>query len=123
MAKHINASFSELFDSHQQARKMIFEYFGYNEDWVVYPMEDSREYYWYAYDQDEVVFCDKPDTEPGDHYAHEIYHQRFLPKAVYEGKEFTMIVVDTHTDGNKFLQIFDNSKKMTEEQAERLREY
>lgn len=47
-------------------------------------------------------------------YSNEIYTQRFLPKWVYRGKDYTMICVDTHTDGNKFLQIFDNSKEIRE---------
>jgi hypothetical protein len=47
----------------------------------------------------------------GDYYSNEIYTQRFLPKWVYRGEKYTMICVDTHTDGNKFLQIFDNEKE------------
>ena len=48
----------------------------------------------------------------GDYYQNEIYTQRFLPKWVYRGKEYTMICVDTRTDGNTFLQVFDNSKEI-----------
>lgn len=36
----------------------------------------------------------------------------FLPKWVYEGLEFTMVVVDTHIDGNKFLAVYDNKKRV-----------
>jgi hypothetical protein len=45
------------------------------------------------------------------YYSNLIYTQRFLPKWVYRGEKFTMICVDTRTDGNKFLQIFDNEKE------------
>jgi hypothetical protein len=117
MAKHISLTpLSGLLDEHQSAREKIFEYFGYVEDWCVYPIEDARCYIWYT-DGDRVVFGDE-DAEPGDHYSNTVYRQRFLPKWVYEGDEFTMILVDTHVDGNKFLQIFDNSKRLSKEQAE-----
>jgi hypothetical protein len=45
-------------------------------------------------------------------YCDEVYTQRHLPKWVYRGVEFTMICVDTHTDGNKFLAIYDNAKEV-----------
>ncbi len=51
------------------------------------------------------------ESEDGEFFENEIYAQRFLPKYVYEGKDHTMICVDTHVDGNKFLQIFDNEFK------------
>jgi hypothetical protein len=47
-----------------------------------------------------------------DGYAAEIYTQRFLPKWVYRGAEYTMVCVDTRTDGNKFLMVFDNKKEI-----------
>lgn len=45
-------------------------------------------------------------------YECQIYTQRFLPKWVYRADELTMICVDTQTDGNKFLMIFDNAKEV-----------
>jgi hypothetical protein len=47
----------------------------------------------------------------GDYYQNDIYTNRFLPKWVYRGPEYTMIVVDTHTDGNQLLQVFANDKE------------
>ena len=41
---------------------------------------------------------------------------RHLPKSVYYGKEYTMVVINTHTDGNVFLSIFDNNKKISDEE-------
>jgi hypothetical protein len=52
------------------------------------------------------------DWEAGEYYSNEIYTQRFLPKWVYRTDDYTMICVDTHVDGNKFLQIFDNAKEV-----------
>lgn len=49
--------------------------------------------------------------ETPDFYSNEIYTQRFLPKWVYRTPEVTMICVDTHCDGNQFLQLFDSTKE------------
>ena len=101
--------------------KEIHKYFGYTEDWVCIPMDDHMEDYWMVTGkgnskEDHVVYSPKPFTEESitdgmEIYGGTLYTQRFLPKWVYRGKEFTMISVDTHTDGNKFLMIFDNKKE------------
>ena len=113
-------------DDYFKLQKEIYDYFGYVEDWVVIPIDDAREYVWELdaeYDADgrviggEVRYADTreelDDWQAGEYCANEIYTQRFLPKWVYRGEDYTMICVDTHTDGNKFLQIFDNSKELT----------
>ena len=98
-------------------QKEIHEYFGYKEDWRVIPMEDAREYYW-SLEQDssgggEVHFAESPEQlGTGEAHSNEIYTQRHLPKWVYRNNDYTMVCVDTHTDGNKFLQIFDNKKEI-----------
>lgn len=109
----------KLLDDYFKIQKEIYDYFGYKEDWVVIPIDDARQYYWHLTNEgygDKVLFAkDKNNVFEGtneDGYSNEIYTQRFLPKWVYRGKDFTMICVDTHTDGNKFLQIFDNSKEI-----------
>ena len=95
----------------------IFDYFGYVEDWRAIPLADARDSYWYLTGEgagDEVLFADNEEdlhNDEGNNYSAEIYTQRFLPKWVYRGKEFTMVCVDTHTDGNKFLMVFDNEKE------------
>ena len=118
-----------MFDEYFELQKKIHDYFGYKEDWVVIPLEDHREYYWQL---NQVVdkngednggyvrYYDEPLTQeildgPGEYYESEIYTQRFLPKWVYRTEEYTLICMDTHTDGNKFLGIFDNSKEMKDD--------
>ena len=112
-------------DDFFKVRQEIFDYFGYVEDWVVIPIDDARDYIWQLngrYDDDgkviggDVVYASKmEDFEDGEYYGNSIYTQRFLPKWVYRGEDYTMIVVDTHVDGNKFLQIFDNSKELKDD--------
>jgi hypothetical protein len=98
-------------------QQSIYHYFGYKEDWVVIPIDDSRAYYWhYPEGGDEVVFAQTPNIQEliesdGEYYSNLIYRQRFLPKWVYRGEDYTMFVVDTETDGNKFLQIFSNDRE------------
>lgn len=108
----------QLLRHYNQIRQELFDYFGYQEDWVVIPVDDATKYHWRLTGEgrgDEVQFADtleELETESGNCYSNEIYTQRFLPKWVYRGEEYTMVVVDTHTDGNKFLQIFDNKKEV-----------
>lgn len=108
----------KLLKEYFELQKKVHEYFGYVEDWKVIPLEDSTEMFW-TLDQNsdgsgEVRFAESLEQlhSEGDYYENEIYTQRFLPKFVYEGEEYTMVCVDTHTDGNKFLQIFANDKKV-----------
>lgn len=110
----------KLLDEYFDLQKRVHEYFGYVEDWVVIPLDDATEFYWllkqkpegwgsvrYAINKESLLRND------GDYYENQIYTQRFLPKWVYEGEEYTMVCVDTQVDGNKFLQVFDNSKRIT----------
>ncbi|MFA5158805.1 MAG: hypothetical protein WC451_06535 [Patescibacteria group bacterium] len=106
----------EILDKFKALRQEIFSYFGYVEDWRVLPIVDARQYFWSldGLGPGKVKFADtiaELKGEAGNYYENEIYTQRHLPKWVYRGKDYTMIVVDTHTDGNQFLQIFDNRKE------------
>jgi len=111
----------QLIDDYFKLQKEIYDHFGYVEDWVTIPLDDARDYVWKIVggDKGSVVFADSieqlNDEEVGDYYSNEIYTQRFLPKWVYRTEDYTMICVDTHTDGNKFLQVFDNSKEIKDE--------
>lgn len=107
-----------LIDDYEVTLAEIHERFGYVENWRSIPidLDDKRECWWFLR-EDEVVFGDeKHPYDPqgiadGHCFINEIYKQRFLKKWVYETDTHTMICVDTHTDGNKFLQIFRNSNR------------
>jgi hypothetical protein len=103
----------ELLDRYNALRDEVFAYFGYVENWRAIPLDDARKYFWkldgegpgvveFAETEEEL------DSEDGRYYVNEIYTQRHLPKWVYRGADYTMIVVDTNTDGNKFLRVFAN---------------
>lgn len=107
----------ELLDRYNALRAEVFAYFGYVEDWRVLPLDDAREFFWELDGEahgGEVRFAETKEQlydDSGDHYANEIYTQRHLPKWVYRGADYTLIVVDTHTDGNQLLQVFSNAKE------------
>lgn len=104
----------ETLDNYFKLQDEIFKYFGYVEDWRILPLVDSRDCYWTIIggDRGNVRFHEQKealeDEEGGGYYEHEIYTQRHLPKWVYRGEKYTMICVDTNTDGNQYLQIFSN---------------
>lgn len=111
----------KLLDDEQALRREIFNYFGYVEDWRILPFDDARECYWglcekdrsgnphaVRFSPDEAALLNNDEEEI---YENEIYTNRHLPKWVYRGEEYTMILVDTRTDMNQFLQIFSNEKE------------
>jgi len=111
----------ELLTEFFKLRQKVHDYFDYQEDWVSIPLEDARDCFWHLQQDDDghgrVTFWDtKPTVEAvinGDMFSNEIYTQRFLRKWVYRAEKYTMICVDTRTDGNKYLQIFDNDKEIS----------
>ena len=115
-----------LLNSFFGVQQRLFDYFGYVEDYVKIPLRDDTDAHWllqqnengrgkvtYASEELTLELLDRKN--PGTFYGDSIYTQRFLPRWVYRGKDFTMICVDTHTDGNKFLAIFANAKEVKPE--------
>ena len=108
----------ELLDRYNEAIAAVHAYFGYVEDWRVIPLDDGREHYWYldggeahgatlhyAYSEEELT------TEEGNYYEAAVYTYYHLPKWVYRGPEYTMVSIDTQTDGNKFLMVLSNERE------------
>lgn len=113
----------KLLKDYSNIQQKIFDYFGYKEDWVCIPLSDETDKHWFL-DGDgygnKVFYHEKftmDDATGGQFYSGSIYTQRFLPKWVYRGEDYTMVSVDTHTDGNKFLMIFDNSKEIKDKKV------
>jgi hypothetical protein len=115
----------QLLKDYFALQQQIHDYFGYEEDWVTIPLDDATDMYWRIIGGEgrggSVQFAESIEDLPSDYYdsgmyyENEIYTQRFLPKWVYRGAEYTMICVDTHTDGNRYLQVFDNSKEVKDD--------
>ena len=100
-------------DDYFELQRQIFEHLGYTQDWRVLPLDDARECYWRLDGEGPGVvrFSEMEEklNSDGDYYENEIYTQWHLPKWVYRAADYTLVVVDTHTDGNKLLQVFDNA--------------
>lgn len=82
----------KLIDDYQKALDAIYEHVGFDEDWVVCPLDDCTDNYWYA--NDEFVrwaeTLEKFNSD-GNYYEDEIYTQRFYSKWIYEGVDFDFL--------------------------------
>lgn len=132
-----NTSTENIVDKYFRLRKSIFDKFGYQEDWRHFPIEDYRDVYWTLdrsessvtfaeteenlriglidlgiVDDEETRFALKKTKIP-DYYQDNVYTYRHLSRYVYPAHDYTMILVDTYTDGNILLKIFDNKKERT----------
>lgn len=120
----------DLIKKYNIALQEIYDHIGFEEDWVVFPIDDSTEYYWIFGDALAKLLEERDDAEffgnlvfstskedilnnnESNIYSNEILHHRFYGKSIFVGEKYTGILVDTHTDGNKFLQIFENDKQL-----------
>lgn len=99
--------FKVLIGDYAGLRERILAYFDYVEDWRVLPIDDRTGMTWHL--RGEGPGAVEYTDENGVEFEDEIYTQRHLPKWVYRGADYTMVLVDTHVDGNQFLAIFDNA--------------
>jgi hypothetical protein len=94
--------------------QQIYDHVGYVEDWTYLPIDDCTEHFWRV-DNDSVRFADTVDDllSEDEYYENEFF--RSASSDVYRGADYTAVAVDTHCDGNKFLQIFDNTKEINDQ--------
>jgi hypothetical protein len=110
-------------DEYEAARKAVFDYFGYVEQWRVFPIDDQRRQHWMVVGGESdgaVVYSPEPFTDASLEagkaiYSGSIYTQRHLDKWVWRGREYTMALVDTQCDGNVVLMVFANALECTDE--------
>lgn len=106
-----------LLDNYNENKQAIFDYFKYKQDYTSFPIDDRRCFYWRIHFGD-VIFSEEPKLvrhPNGQHYEEKILLHRHYKTQVYPGKDFTMIMVDTMIDDNKFLAIYENSKRIEDE--------
>lgn len=107
-------------DDYFAAERKVHDFFGFEGCWRVFPLEDMRKCFWYVDEDGQEVkfdYSEEPflDKDLGPQYSNSIISPDFSPEdspGVYRKDGYTMIVVDTQCDGNKFLAIFDNTKEM-----------
>jgi hypothetical protein len=112
MTNTYTEKFPKLLENYFLSQKQIYEFFGYEGGNKVFPIEDSTCYYWQLDGKDddagEVIFANSEEelkSQGGDYYSNDVMQRP------YRTSNYTAICVDTHVDGNKFLQIFDNLKE------------
>ncbi len=119
----------DLVDNVQAAEKALLEHCGYAHDWRIFPLDDNRSMYW-AVDREECEWIrwspkreaiiawvqdargDFPEEFGDKCFSGEIYTYRHLKKWVYRGSKFTLVLTDTHCDGNILLMIFCTDKEI-----------
>jgi hypothetical protein len=109
----------ELLKQYFDLQEQIYHYFGYEGDWTVLPIEDNSNNYWFV-TSDKVVYSCEIITEQSIEEGSIIYSAEIDKNGIYRESEFTLIVADTRTDGNKFLMIFDNSKEQKDNNLEKV---
>jgi len=108
----------KLLDDYFDLQRKVHGFFQYIEDWRILPIDDHRFFYWQLSGEGPGTVryaetkADLLDEDAGNYYEAEVYTQRHLPKWVYRSDGYTMICVDTHTDGNQFLAVFDDRKEI-----------
>lgn len=108
-----------IIDDYFEAKAKVHKLFGYVSDWTEMSMEDYREYDWMLV-KDRCVYGEKLDEKnikDGNHYSGYLVDSKIYTTDVY-----TMIPVDTESDGNKFLMIFDAKREVTDEKLKELYE-
>jgi hypothetical protein len=93
-----------------KARDALYEHFGFEEDWVMYPLNfEALNDLWCIRD-DEIHWWRKENKD--DYYSADIFRHRFYPKgSIFRGSEFTMIFGHPHVDGMTWAYIFKNKNE------------
>ena len=107
-----------IITNYEEALQAIYDHVGFKEDWVIYPINDCTNMFWKIIEEEtKVQFANTKEKllnedRSDELYSNKIYHQRFYSKWIYVGELYTMIFVDTHTDGMRYFSIFTNSKRI-----------
>lgn len=104
-----------IIENYNKCLQDIYNHVGFEEDYVVYPIDDDTQYYWQT-ENDYVRYAkteeELENIEAGNYYKDEIYKQRFYDRWVYIGVDYTMIFCDPHVDGMRYFRLFDNKKRI-----------
>ena len=95
-----------LIDNYFKLQDEIFKHCGYQEGWKIYPIVDYREYFWTIDDEDLITSNENDFSDDGNCYCDEIIGN------IFKGEKYTLILVDTHVDGNSYLALLNNLKEV-----------
>jgi len=109
---------SEILNGFFNLRRDIKHYFGYEDDWEMLPLDDERDMYWMLVEGKSpfVVYSEAPLTpktiSEGEFCFGPVFDHRKTRRTAYRRDDLVAVPVDTQTDGNKFLMIFDTAKEV-----------
>lgn len=107
-----------LMETFEKTRDALYEHVGFKESYAVCQIDDRTEMFWIINkEENKVRFADEQTTLFSDEkfYEDEISGLSFYNKTIYRGKKYTMIIVNTHVDGNCFFAFYDNKKEIKEQ--------
>lgn len=111
----------KILNEYLELQNKIYAHFGYEEGWTAMPIDDRRRMWWELkrdtvryHELREVIEAKSDDRE----YEDEICDTVHIRKPIMRAEGFAMICVDTRTDGNQFLAIYDNAKEIRIERAD-----
>ncbi len=99
----------DIVDALNAAEKALFDYFGIEQGWSVYPVSDDRSLFWRIF-EGQVLFA--PNIEGVSDVYEPYYSNWIMNNNIFRKEKYTAILVDTQTDGNKWYSIYDNSKEV-----------
>lgn len=103
----------KLLKQYFEIENEIYEYFGFVQQWTIFPLSDETAHYWFV-DNDKCYYNLEPfseeNIEDGRHSSGVVMKKGILAK-----DDYTMIAIDTLCDGNRYLGIFDNEKQLKDQ--------
>lgn len=105
-----------MLDTHFALVEAVYKAFGYAEQWRAFVMEDARGSYWMRLGEDAIAwspeaFSEEPIVDGSNLCTAGIYTYRHLEQYVFRAEGLVMALLDTQSDGNALLFVFDESKE------------
>lgn len=115
----------ELLSRYNELESQILNYFGYQQEWTMLPLDDMTMMYWMLAD-DKVVWSDKLLTAETVEKGMEIYDAvayiafNMTERWIWTKDDYTLLRVNTRSDNNHLLMVFDNSRQVTDRELIKL---
>lgn len=99
----------KILDDYLKLQKEIYDYFGYENIYPGYPIDDSTMYIWFIHDNNifysnrDILDAIKTDKE---------YYMGTVTEMTYQRDGYTMVVLDKQYGGGNYLSIFDDNKNV-----------
>jgi len=114
---------STIIDKYLKAEKDLYDHVGFEEGYVMYPIDISTEVFWHCDEKQEELTYSKDKNNlieyisDGDHdenniYTSEIVSPCYHKKGIYRGSKYTAIVADPQVDRCQWLMFLDNEKEV-----------